>query len=106
MDALGVAGDVSSAGAALAGLLLVFMGSIATSFDGYTKQEQRTVLSRFRLRIWFALGGFVLSILATGLALLAKANSWSCVAITAFWCLFVGFIGAVAAAVRAALDVK
>lgn len=41
MDALGVAGDVSSAGAALAGPLLAFMGSVATSYESYQRTENK-----------------------------------------------------------------
>lgn len=106
MDALGVAGDVSSAGAALAGLLLVFMGSIATAFESYTKQEQRAVLKRFRYRIYFALAGFILAILAVLLALLAKALGSQCPATFALIFLFLSFGWVITAAIRAALDVR
>lgn len=105
-NALGMAGDVSSASAALAGLLLVFMGSIATAFDGYHKQEQRVVLSRFRLRIWFAFIGFFLAIAATFLSLLANWLKLECAAIGAIILLFISLGWAIAAAIRAALDVK
>jgi hypothetical protein len=106
MDTLGIAGDIASAGTALAGLLLVFMGSIATSFDTYEKTEKRTVLSRYRYRIWFAFLGLLLSLIAAVISLIAKANGWGFGAWVAFWALLVGFVFAIAAAIRAALDVK
>lgn len=105
-NALEMAGDVSSAGTALAGLLLVFMGSIATSFEGYQKTERRAVLTRFRYRIWFAFAGFSLSVLAAVLALLSKAFSWPCAAMIALFMLIIGFGWALAAAIRAAMDVR
>jgi hypothetical protein len=105
MDALGVAGDVSSAGAALAGLLLVFMGSIATSYDSYHSQIPKPIRTKYKLRIWFAFLGFVLALVASFLALLGKWLAMDCVAVTAIIALFASFAVATLAAARAALDV-
>lgn len=106
MDSMVIAGDVSSAATALSGLLLVFMGSVSTSFETYQKIEKRAVLHRFRLRVWFALIGLCVSIIAAIMALAAKANSWGFVAWLAFCALLIGFGFAIAAAIRAAMDVK
>jgi len=105
-NALDISGDVSSAGAALAGLLLVFMGSITTSFESYDRVAQNAVKPKYRNRIWFAFVGFALAILATFLALLAKWLRIECVAASALLILFVSLAWVVIAAIRAALDVK
>lgn len=104
--ALDIAGDVSSAGAALAGLLLVFMGSIATSFEGYQKSEQRSVLSRFQTRIWFAFAGFLFAIVATFLGIFSKWQKIESLTDIAVILLFISFLGVIAAAFVAARDVK
>ena len=104
--ALEMAGDVSGAGAALAGLLLIFMGSIATSFDSYQKTEQKAVLAKYRTRIRFAFEGFALSIFATLIALFSKWTQNDRLAVLALFILFATFVFVVAAALRAVLDVK
>src|SRR5262245_22897973 len=67
-SALGVAGEVAGAAAALSGLLLVFVGAVSATFDSFQKQEQNTVRSRYQTRAWFAFIGFVLSLLSMLLA--------------------------------------
>jgi hypothetical protein len=105
-DALEITGDIISAGSALAGLLLVFMGSIATSYESYEATEKRSALPKFQPRIWFAFNGFALSLFATVAALVAKWWQWECAAIASVLILFISFGFAATAALRAALDVK
>lgn len=82
-SAVSVAGEVASAGAALAGLILVFLGAIATGFDSFQKQEQNAVKARYQRRAWFAFVGFVLSLLAVALALGGKWLGSPCAALGA-----------------------
>ena len=70
--AIEVGGDVSAAAAALAGLLLVFLGGLSTAFDSYEKAEQGAVCWRYQRRAWFAVIGFALAILAAGLGISGK----------------------------------
>ena len=72
MGALRVAGDVATAAVALAGLILVFIGTISTSFDSYQKTEQNAVRARYQRRAWFSFVGFVLAIISAALAILGK----------------------------------
>ena len=106
MDGLEMAGDVAVAGASFAGLLLVFMGSVATSYEGYQKQEQNSVRRKYQHRIWFSFAGFVLALLASISALLGKWLQIECAAFTAILLLLASFGFVIWAAFRAALDVK
>jgi hypothetical protein len=60
---------VTGAAAALAGLSLVFPGSIATAYDGYGPDHQHAVRREYRIRIWFAFAGFLVALVYTGLSL-------------------------------------
>jgi len=46
-SAIDIAGDVASSSSAMAGLILVFIGATATSFDGYQKAQQGAVRGRY-----------------------------------------------------------
>ena len=62
--------QVLTAATALAGLILVFLGNVASSFEGYPKEDQRVVRPKYRKRAWLAFGGFAGSLAAAGLAIL------------------------------------
>lgn len=87
-----IAGDVASAASAVAGLTLVFIGAIASSFDSYQKTEQAKIRSRYQRRAWFVFAGFALTLLATSLALISKLLSLPCATIAALVILFVALI--------------
>jgi hypothetical protein len=91
-SAVNVAGDVASAATALAGLILVFLGAIASSFASYQKQEQASVRSRFQLRAWLAFVGFVLALLSAALAVAGRWLALECAALLAIVLLFVALI--------------
>jgi len=76
--ALSLTGDVIAAGTALAGLVLVYLGSVSAGYASYERDQQRTVRAVYQRKAWFAVGGILLSILASGIAVLAKwsANDW------------------------------
>jgi hypothetical protein len=72
---LNIAGEVSGASAALAGLILVFFGSALSSFDTYSVEQQNSVRWSYRRRAWPAFVGFVAAIISCGMARYAKAET-------------------------------
>lgn len=105
-SAIGVAGDVASSAAALAGLILVFLGAIGTAFDGYQKQEQNSVRGRYQLRAWLAFVGFVLALLSTAFALMGEWLSSECAALVGLGLLFVSLAWVLFAALAAVREIR
>jgi hypothetical protein len=68
-----VGGDISAASAALAGLLLVFLGALAVAFEGFQPQERNPVRGRYQRRAWLAFVGFLFAIVATAAGIAGKA---------------------------------
>jgi hypothetical protein len=68
-SAISVAGDGAASATVLAGLILVFLGAIATSCDSYAKQEQGAIRGRYQRHAWFTFVGFVLALLQSLLRL-------------------------------------
>ena len=68
----GLADKLLSGGTALAGLLLVFLGAVATGFDAYPAPAGRTVVSKYRRRAVTAAVGFAFSMLAAFVGLLSN----------------------------------
>ena len=62
-SAISVAGDGAASATVLAGLILVFLGAIATSCNSYAKQEQGAIRGRYQRHAWFTFVGFVLALL-------------------------------------------
>jgi hypothetical protein len=71
---LEVAGDIAAAATALSGLLLVFLGAIANSFDSFEATSQRAVRKKYALRAWLVFVGFVASLIAASTAIAGKWN--------------------------------
>ncbi|MBV5271133.1 MAG: hypothetical protein JZU55_16055, partial [Afipia sp.] len=71
-SAVELGGDISAAATSLAGLLLVFLGAISTTFDTYQAQEKNAVRGRYQRRAWFAFTGFVLALLAAAMSTLSS----------------------------------
>src|SRR5689334_9560434 len=69
-----VADQVLTASTALAGLILVFIGSVVSAYDGYETPDQPAVRARYQWRGWFAFAGFAFSLLS---ALTALAYNWA-----------------------------
>ncbi len=103
---LSLTGDVIAAGAALAGLILVYLGSVASGYAGFAATEQRSVRASFQRRAWFAVVGVALAIAASGTALLGKWLSQICLAGSSVVLLALAFIWVVATAVLIAFEVK
>lgn len=70
-----ISGDIAAAGSAIAGLLLVYVGSLSASFGGFQPQEKRSVKAAYQRRAWFALIGLLLCLGAVGGSILGK---WLC----------------------------
>jgi hypothetical protein len=105
-SAVEIAGDISAAGAALAGLILVFIGGASTSFDSYEKQEQHAVRTRYQTRAWIAFVGFAFALLSAPTALIAKWLSVSCLALIALVMLVTSLAFALLAAGLAVRDIR
>lgn len=68
MDDAQLAGQIMSAGTALAGLILVFLGSVFTAYDSYDRTEKAAVKSKYLTRALIAFLGFLAAVVAAGLA--------------------------------------
>lgn len=106
MDGLGVSQEVTGAGAALAGLILVYLGMTVSSFDSYQPQEKKAVRARMKKRAWFAFGGLALALSATALMTLGKWVKSEGFANVAVFVLLVAFAWTVVTAVMAVWEIK
>ena len=64
MAVLDVSGDITSSAAALSGLLLVFLGAIANSYDSFDPVSKQAVVSQYAARAKLMGAGFFASLLA------------------------------------------
>jgi hypothetical protein len=69
MNAEHVADQVLAAGAALAGLLLVFLSNALAGYGGYERTAQNAVRAEFRRRGWLAFSAFACALASCLLAL-------------------------------------
>jgi hypothetical protein len=67
-----LAGDIIAGSTAFAGLIIVYVGSVATAYSGYQKTEQKSVRAKFLRRASIAAIGVGLAALSAALALLGK----------------------------------
>jgi predicted benzoate:H+ symporter BenE len=105
-SAVDVAGDILTATTALAGLILVFLGATAASFEAFEKREQASVRSRFQARAWQAFYGFVLALVAATLAILGKWLNLDWAAGVAMICFVVGLGVTLLAALNSVREIK
>jgi hypothetical protein len=68
-DVKNVLGQLFAGGAALAGLVLVFLGSIITAYDAYETTDKPAVKGKYQRRAWIAFAGFLASLISAGAAL-------------------------------------
>ena len=106
MNGITVSGEVVTAGTALAGLILIYIGSLVTSYGGYQPQERKTIILRFLSRAWLAFVGFLLALTAATLAVVGKWLDIACAANTAVWVLLMAFAWAVFATVQTIREIK
>jgi hypothetical protein len=106
VDATHIADQVLTGSAALAGLLLIFLGNAVSGIDGYAAGERTAAIKRrYRRRGWGAFAAFALSLVA---ALLSLAFYWDGCALTVTISAILlagGFLAALGAALVTALDI-
>jgi hypothetical protein len=107
MDGLAVADDVVTAGTALAGLILIHIGSIAADFDSRQPGgERNAVRLKLLTRAWIAFVGFFLALFSAGLAILGKWVASPCAGNVAVWVLLAAFGWAIFATVQLVRGIK
>lgn len=104
--AIEVAADVVVGGTALAGLLLVYLGTVTAGFATFDRAQQATVRGSFQLRAWFAFVGMVLAILSAMLALVGKWAHNHCMAAAALVVILVALLWGIAVAFLTAREIK
>ena len=106
MDGTVVSEEVVGAATALAGLILIYIGTQVASFGSYQPQEQRTVRGRFLKRAWIAFVGFVLALLAAALGIIGKWIGSGCVSNVSVWVLLAAFAWALFATVQTVREIE
>jgi hypothetical protein len=106
VDPVEIAADVVTGATALAGLVLVYLGSVAAGYAGYEIEQQRTIRSRFQARAWFAFVGMVLAIIAAMLAIVGKWTHDTCVASAAIALLLLALLWGIAIALLTVREIK
>lgn len=101
-----VAGDIVAAGSAVAGLVLVYIGSLSAGFSAFQPQERRAVTPSYQRRAWFAFVGFALILVAVTLALIGKWLDIDCMAVSALWLLVVGLAWVLVTGVLTVMEIK
>lgn len=80
MNGLAVSGEVVSASTALAGLILVYIGTLVGGYSAFQPQEQRTVRARYVARAWIAFVGMALALATAALGVVGKWIANLCIA--------------------------
>ncbi len=106
MKGLEVASDVANAGTPLAGLVLIYIGTLVTAYSSHGATEQRTVRGRFLVRAYMALVGLVLALMAAALAVIGKWIGSECMANVAVWFLMAAFTWAVVTTVATIWEIR
>ena len=106
LNGISVVSEVVGAATALAGLILVYLGSLVASFASFAPQEKRSVRAKHQRRAWLAFAARLLSLLAALLGVLAKWLPCEWVADTAVILLFVSFVGASLTALITVLELN
>lgn len=105
MDGSAVSQEVVGTATALAGLILIYIGTQAAAYGAYNAQEQKTVKGRFQKRAWIALAGVVLSLLAAALGLIGKWIGSACTSNVSVWVLLAAFAWALFATVQTVREI-
>ncbi len=100
-----VAGDIVAAATGLAGLMLVFMGTIANGFGSYNSSQQDAIRRSYRRKIWFSFSGFFASIISAALALISKGFECADLLNYSMGALFAALAIATIAAILSALEI-
>jgi hypothetical protein len=65
-------GDIIAAGTALAGLIVIYLGTVISEYGSFSTEAQSAVRGKFLPRAWFCLLGIVFAIATSGVAILRK----------------------------------
>jgi hypothetical protein len=103
---LTLAGDVIAAGTVLAGLILVYLGGVANEYAGFDRTAHGAVRTTFMRRAWFAAGGIILSIAASGIAVLGKWLASSCLVGSSVVLLALALVWSAVIAVLLAAEIR
>lgn len=107
MDGVSASGEVVTAGTALAGLILIYIGSIATSFDARQPGGERNAVKLAVLtRAWIAFVGFFLALFSAGLGVVGKWLANPCIGDVSVWMLLAAFGWAVFATIQVIRGIK
>jgi hypothetical protein len=87
-----ISGDITAAASALAGLLLVYIGSLSASFATYQPTERRAVVSSYKRRAWFAFIGLAIFLVTVVLSLFGKLLVVPCLVLAALALLIIATI--------------
>ena len=103
MDTTNVASELFEGGTALAGLILVFLGSVFAAYESHDPAQRALVLSKYQRRAYLAFAGLILALAA---AVLAFAGNWStspiwlCAATIALGASFIVLLAVAVIAIR------
>lgn len=103
---LEMASDIIGAGTAMAGLVLVFLGSVSNGFEAYQPQERRTIVKKYRRRAWAAFTAFSLALAAAFLGLLSKWLQLGGLSGAGLVLLILSFVAVVAIGVAEVREIK
>jgi len=106
MDAGHLSDEVATAGATLAGLLLVFVGYLAVAYEAFESVQKPTVRPRFQRRAWFAVVGIATALISVGAAVAHNLWGFECVLILSVAFLAVAIVFSFAVAWFTASDIK
>lgn len=106
MNGVSASGEVVTAGTALAGLILIYIGSLVTSYGSYQAQEQKTVRNKFLGRAWLAFVGFFLALSAAALGVIGKWLDNCCAGNVSVWVLLAAFAWTVFGVVQSIREIK
>ncbi|WGF86371.1 hypothetical protein [Marinivivus vitaminiproducens] len=106
VNTLDLASDVTTSGVALAGLILVYLGAVASGFDSYDKSQQNSVRLQFQVRAWVAFAGVMISVLSALLAFIGKWISNECMVASASIVLIFAFVWSVISALLTAWSIR
>jgi NAD/NADP transhydrogenase beta subunit len=106
VDPVSVTDDVVAGTTALAGLILVYLGNVASGLASFEEDERGAVRATYRFRAWFAFAGMVIAIVSTMLAITAKWSNSACIAVWAIVLLFLALFWGIALAFLTAREIK
>lgn len=106
MNSISIVSEIVASAAALAGLILVYLGSLVSSYNSFQPQERKTVKGNYQKRAWVAFAGILLALTAAALGLLGKWLPNECMADAATIILLISFVWGAGIALLTALEIE